>query len=250
MKNYGLVLAGLLLVISCKDAPEKKPEMGNDIEAVTSVPAEDTIELSDIQKVTSKLTLKKVNEREYENDPDYSVNYGNEGMNRLAFYVHGEYGVLEHYLEEYDASNYYIFPKVERPENELKVSLRDTIFLITKEEIDPEFEEYSELNKLLDNHIIIGLRGDASYPNYAIIDIKKRKVSGQFNTHGKYEVSADEKFLIGWEDSETNTDKDTICPEHIGTDMYDYYVVTEEFKYNLDTGEKTKTGKLGCGYVQ
>ncbi|MEO1256873.1 MAG: hypothetical protein AAFY41_18585 [Bacteroidota bacterium] len=69
-----------------------------------------------------------------------------------------------------------------------------------------------------------------------------------FATYGEFRISEDQEYLIGWRDTDKETDPKKICPENEET--IDYYIVTEEFKHNLATSEETLTGKLGCSFIQ
>ncbi|SHJ48532.1 hypothetical protein [Aquimarina spongiae] len=199
---------------------------------------------------TESYTLQKITDYRNKGNTKYLLYELKEKKFLLRFHTKEgiDYGVLEKYSDSADASDYYIFKKPKQLENVLIVNIKDALFMKKKSEIDSESSEWSYIQELLKKHIIFGFRGDGNSNSYVIINIKNQTVSNFETVSETFEVSDDEKFLIGWKYSTKKVDLYTICPELL--DFVPNYVLSEEIKYNLETGERTLTGKLGCQFVQ
>lgn len=158
-----------------------------------------------------------------------------------------DYGVLEKYSDSANASDHYIFKKPKQLENTFVVNIKDALFVKKNSEIESENSERSYIQELLKKHIIFGFKGDSNSSSYIIINIKNQAISNFETVSKTFEVSEDEKFLTGWKYSAKKVDLYTICPELL--DFVPNYVLGEEFKYNLETGKETLTGRLGCQFV-
>ncbi|WP_148639192.1 hypothetical protein [Aquimarina longa] len=204
---------------------------------------------------TGNYTLQKITDYRNKDNPEYLLYEQKEEDSLFTFHTKKgiDYGVLEKYSDSADASDYYIFkkPKFKKPkqlENTFILNSKDALFTKKKSEIEPEYSEWSYIKSLLKNYIIFGFKEGGNGGSYVIINIKNQTVSNFETVSETFEVSEDEKFLIGWKYSKKKVDLYTICPELL--DFVPNYVLGEEFKYNLETREEIITGKLGCQFVQ
>jgi hypothetical protein len=253
MKIFSSVFVILMLIlVSCKNKQEKELEIDTtevikETNIISNEVAQPEIGKSDKEglSINTTFVLKSSSDWRTEEYPDSKTYYSTK-KEPVVFYSRGKYGVLEYDREDDLAKDYYIFNTSENLEQELTIDLKDALFSMTEAQLKMDMSGYYII---MDNYLFLNEPVD-NQMGMVIIDMEKQTVVGDFGCTEKGITSYDGEFITFWEYSSIKADKDTICPELKEQQHYEYYVITEEMKHALKTNETTKTGNLGCDFMQ
>lgn len=258
--NILLKLLVLILILSCdkksnttfkEQAPLKKVEQfKEEISNTKKIEKQQKPDKAPVLNNTDGLVLHKTNLFRNEKKPGYIYYKSRKDSIRYSFHTETsiEYGVLEKNYNDLTSTDYFIFSKPKNLDSTLVLHLKDTLFTKTHKEMDPEYEEYSGVEALLQDYFIVAFMSDASYVDAASIHIKDQRIR-RFGSVNKYEVLPEQKSLKIWGLSDKKVKMDTICPELLKVEGA-YYELGEAFIYELATGKKTPTGEFSCMFIQ
>ncbi|WP_378181172.1 hypothetical protein [Aquimarina sp. SS2-1] len=255
-----LILFFLFFLVACNNNPkatsnEQIPEENPEQIKPQTTNAQNTTREEPISSATSSnsidgVRLYKTKYFRSDDHPEYVYYESKKDSVRYSFHTKTsfDYGVLEKNYNDLMSTDYFVFLKPKKLDSTLVLHLKDTVFTKKHKDMDPEYEEPSEMDQLLQDYAIVTFPSDGDI-DAATINIRNQIVR-HFGSAGEgYQVSPDQKSLKIWHSSEKEVKLDTICPELLKIESA-YYELGEAFIYELASGKETSMGEYGCLFVQ